>query len=70
MTSKFNSGDTAFILESRRFLREVKILAAKGSIVSLRFTDANGGIKVHESRLFPTRQAANDGIKRKSAHWL
>lgn len=70
MAGRYNPGDTAFILESRRFIREVRILAAKGSIVSLRFTDADGGIKVHESRLLPTRQAANDGIKRKSAHWL
>ena len=70
MASMFNPGDTAFILESSRFIREVKVLTVKGRVVSLRFTDAEGGIKVHESRLFPTRDAANAGIKRKSPHWL
>ena len=70
MIAKYNPGDTAFLVENRCFIREAKNLADKGRIGSLRFIDVEGGIKVHESRLFPPRQASNDAIKRKSAHWL
>ena len=58
MAAKYNPGDTAFIVESSRFIREVKVLKIAGGFATLRFTDSDGGIKLRESRLFPTKEAA------------
>ena len=43
MTGKHNPDDTAFIPESGRFIREVRILRITGNRASVRFTDASGG---------------------------
>ena len=56
MASKYNPGDTAFIVESSRIIREVKVLTVNGALVSLHFADADGGIKIRESRLFPIKK--------------
>ena len=64
MNSKYNPGDTAFIVESSLFVREVKIVKIVGGMVTLRFTDTNGGVKLRESRLFPTKEEAEASIKK------
>ncbi len=58
MPNKYNPGDTAYIVESNRFLREVKVLKVTGGFATLRFMDSDGGIKLRESRLFPTKEDA------------
>ncbi len=65
MASKYNPGDIAYIVESSRFIREVKVLRIAGGFAALRFTDTNGGIKIHESRLLPTKEEAEASIKKK-----
>ena len=65
MASKYNPGDTVYIVESSRFIREVKVLRIVSGFAALRFTDTNGGIKIHESRLFPTKEEAEASIKKK-----
>ncbi len=62
MASKYKTGDKAFIVESSRFIREVEIVKIAGGIVTLRFTDTNGGVKLRESRLFPTKEEAEASI--------
>ena len=64
MAGKYAPGDTAYIAESGRFIREVKILKIAGGLVTLRFADTNGGVRLSESRLFPTPEAARAGGKR------
>ena len=67
MATKYNPGDTAFIVESSRFIREVKVLKIVGGFVTLRFVDRDGGIKLRESRLFPTKEAAEASLPKKTS---
>ena len=66
MPNKYSPGDTAYIVESSRFIREVKVLKIAGGFATLRFTDSDGGIKLRESRLFPTKEAAEDSLPKKT----
>ena len=66
MLNKYNPGDIAFIVESSRFIREVKVLKIAGGFATLRFTDSDGGIKLRESRLFPTKEAAEASLPKKT----
>ena len=66
MPNKYNPGDTAYIVESNRFLREVKVLKVTGGFATLRFMDSVGGIKLRESRLFPTKEDAEASLPKKA----
>ena len=65
MATKYNPGDTAFIVESSRFIREVRVLKIAGGFATLRFVDSDGGIKLRESRLFPTKESAEASLPKK-----
>ena len=67
MPNKYSPGDTAYIVESSRFIREVKVLKIAGGFATLRFTDSDGGIKLRESRLFPTKEAAEASLPKKTS---
>lgn len=54
MAKQYKPGGIAYIVESVLAVREVLIHNISGSFNTLRFTDTNGGIKLRESRLFPT----------------
>ena len=72
MPNKYNPGDTAYIVESNRIIREVKVLKVTGGFVTLRFMDSDGGIKLRESRLFPTKEDAEASFPKKTtprSHW-
>lgn len=66
MTGKYNPGETAFIVESSRFIREVTIVKFAGGLYTIRFKDSNGGIKVRENRLFATKIEAESTIPGKT----
>ena len=66
MPNKYSTGDTAFIVESSRFIREVKVLKIAGGFATLRFVDSDGGIKLRESRLFPTKEDAEASLPKKT----
>ena len=66
MPNKYNPGDTAYIVESNRIIREVKILKVAGGFATLRFTDSKGGINLRESRLFPTQEDAEASLPKKT----
>lgn len=65
MPSKYNPGDTAYIVESGLFIREVKVVKVAGGFVTMRFTDGTGGVRLRESRLFPTKEDADAEIPKK-----
>ena len=69
MSNKYSPGDTAFLIESGRFIREVKIIKQTGDFCTLRFTDSSGGIKVRETRLFPTKEAAEASLSAKTGRF-
>ena len=62
MADKYNPGDTAFIVESNRFIREVTIFKFAGGLYTIHFKDSNGGIKVRQNRLFATKEDAEASI--------
>ncbi len=66
MPNKYNPGDTAYIVESNRIIREVSVLNVAGGFATLRFTDSKGGINLRESRLFPTKEDAEAILPKKT----
>lgn len=62
MVNKFRPNDTAFLVESNRFIREVKILKFSGGLYTIRFIKGGGGIKVRENRLFTTEEDAQAAL--------
>ena len=56
---QFHSGDTAYFIHSNRFIREVTVMrTGSNGMCSVRFNDANGGIRVRSSRLFHNKEDA------------
>ena len=47
----FKAGDTVFIVESNRFIREAEVRSCTGGIYLIKFKDNGGGIKLKEHRL-------------------
>lgn len=58
---RLKAGDTAFIVESRYTVRRVQIVNCSGGLYLVRF-EGGGGIRVRESRLFPTEEEARKSI--------
>lgn len=58
----YKEGTTAFIVESNRLIREVVVLKRTGDFYIVRFLDCNGGIRIRGSRLFATREAAEQAV--------
>ena len=52
MATKYSPGDKAFIVESNYLVREVDILKTADGLVTVRFAEGKGGMRVRESRLF------------------
>lgn len=65
MSASFNPGDIAYIVESNHYIREVEVVKAAAGFCTIRFTDHGGGIKVRESRLFPSKEAAEASLPKK-----
>ena len=62
-----NVGQTVYLIESRRRVREAVIRGRSGPLFTLRFTDTVGGIRLPADRLYPTREAALDNLRQKQA---
>lgn len=60
--AKLKAGDTAYIIESNRIIREVEIKNCSGGMYLIRFKDSGGGIRVKEHRLFVSRGEAEASI--------
>ena len=65
MAYKYKPGDTAFLIESVHFIREVTILKFSGGLYTVRFANTGGAIRVRENRLFPTEDAAKESSPKK-----
>ncbi len=64
MAMKFKPGDTAFILESNFYIREVKVLSVKSGFALIQIKGDNGRLNLRESRLFATKDEAIASFKR------
>lgn len=58
MPHKYNVNDIAFLIESNRFIRKVKITKYSGGLYLVKFADGEGGIKVRENRLYASEEEA------------
>lgn len=65
MGARFKVGDTVFIVESNRFIREAEVRTCSGGLYLVKFKDNGGGIKLKEHRLFPTKEEAEASIPKK-----
>lgn len=66
---KFNVGDVAYIIESNRIIRTVTIIKRNNSFCTVRFADSDGAISVRESRLYRTKELAEEAMpKKKKEH--
>ena len=60
MVSKYQAGSQAYLIESNRIIREVTVVSCRSDFYIVRFAgnSGNGGIQIRGSRLFPTREDA------------
>lgn len=58
MAVKFKAGDTVYLIEANRIVREVTIIKFAGGFYTIRFKDTGGGIKVRETRLYASQEEA------------
>ena len=65
MAGKYKLGDTVYIVSSVKWIKEAKVLKYSGGFYTLQFTDTGGGIKLRESRLFPTEEDAKSSTRRR-----
>lgn len=63
----YQVGDIAYFIESRRFIREGKLIRRSGDAFLFRFVEG-GGIQINSSRLFPSEEAAQAALDRSRAH--
>lgn len=71
MSSKYKANETAFLIESNRVIRKVKIVKFTGGLYTVQFGNG-GGIKVRETRLFATEEEARSALpkpKPKPVHY-
>lgn len=60
---RIHKGDTVYIVHSKRFIREATVICEDaGGMYAIRFTDADGGIRVRRNRLFKKRADAEKQI--------
>ena len=59
------TGQTVYLIESRRRVREAVVRGRAGDLFTLRFTDTVGGIRLPADRLYSTREAAEAARRQK-----
>ena len=57
-------GETVYLVESCRRVREAQVRGRSGGLYTVRFTDTPGGIRVRGDRLYLTREAAQASLQR------
>ena len=62
VAAKFKAGDTAYLIESNRIIREITIVKFGGGFYLIRFKDSGGGIKVRENRLYASKEEAENAM--------
>lgn len=61
---KYKVGDTVFLIESNRIIRECTVKKVCGNLYIVRFADG-GGIQVKGHRLFATKEEAEKNLPAK-----
>ena len=63
MTSRFQEDDTAWLVESNRIIREVRVIRLESIFYVIQFKDTGGAIRVRGTRLFATEEAARESVR-------
>lgn len=56
--TKFNPGDTVYIIESALFIKKAKVLKVAGGFYTIQVEGSKGAFRVRESRLYKTEEEA------------
>jgi len=54
-----------YLIVSNIYIRAVTIIRTEGDMCLVRFTDGEGGIRVHRSRVYETKEKAEAMLPRK-----
>ena len=65
--NRIRAGQTVYLVESCRRVREAVVRSRSGGLYTVRFTDSGGGIRVRGDRLYPTLEAAQAYVRQKKA---
>ena len=60
-------GQTVYLVESGRRIREAVVRSRSGDLYTIRFTDTGGGIRVRGDRLHLTRDGAASLVRQQQA---
>ena len=63
MQGKYTVGQTVYIIQSNKWIREATVLKFGSGFYTLKFSDSDGGIRLRESRLFATKEKAEEKIR-------
>ncbi|MCH4020018.1 MAG: hypothetical protein LKE61_03995 [Erysipelotrichaceae bacterium] len=55
---KYPVGNLVYIIQSKRYIREAKVLHYSSGFYTIRFTDSSGGTKLRESRIYGSKDDA------------
>ncbi|WP_455529658.1 hypothetical protein [Ruminococcus sp.] len=71
MSTKYNYGQTVWIVESGNRVTECIIVNYSGGLYTIRFSETGGAIKLRESRLFSSREEAQSSVHKevRSREW-
>lgn len=61
---KISKGQHAFFIRSGVQILEVQVLNVANGFCTIRFLDTGGGIRVRESKLFATKEEAEENVKK------
>ena len=64
--SKFRVGQSAYFVRSGVQVIEVQIINITNNFCTIRFLETGGGIRVRESKLYATKEAAEEQIKKQN----
>ena len=62
MASRFKVGDTAWLVENNRFIREVQVIRLTADFYVIQFKDNGGAIRVRGNRLYVTEEEARRSV--------
>lgn len=61
---KYAKGQTVFIIQSKLYLRQAKVLHYRDGFYVIRFADSKGGVCLRQSRLYGSKDAAETVIEK------
>ena len=61
--NSFKSGQCVYFIQSKKIIREAKIIGMNMGLYTIQFMDTHGGIRVHGSKIYGTIDEAEKVVK-------